>query len=267
MALGATHLFVASEAEVQENAECNGRVVQHPHFMYSTVTQRAVSALLAPYGVRYSTLTSPLHADSVQRLLWTRYPRLADLQYSCWNVPRDRAACSRCTQCLRIALTALAAGGDPGAMGVDIADVLEANRNWVPSEATAAASPRDRSRVMIHQQIVENMRAVSPATMLRALVGSDRRRLLRSRTWDALRTYRMMRRRVRRLPRMTIGWRPLALRDIDPLLRDRVAAIYASSFHEEPADTYRGVIVRGESLANWIVEPLDRRNSRAARVR
>ncbi len=263
MTLGATHLFVASEAEVQENAECNGRVVQHPHFMYSTVTQRAVSALLAPYGVRYSTLTSPLHADSVQRLLWRRYPELADLQYSCWNVPLNRAACSRCTQCLRIALTALAAGGDPAAMGVDVADVLEANRDWMPSEATVGASPGERSRVMIHEQITENVRAVSAARVLRVLVGSDRRRLRESRTWEAFRAYRTLRRRLRLRPRMTIGWRPLALRDIDPLLRDRVGAIYADSFPEEPADSYLGVIARGESLASWIVEPLDRRSTAA----
>ncbi|MEX1118666.1 MAG: hypothetical protein WEB60_07715, partial [Terrimicrobiaceae bacterium] len=39
------HLFLASEAEVQENTEVEGIPVQHPHCMYSGSTQRALQAL------------------------------------------------------------------------------------------------------------------------------------------------------------------------------------------------------------------------------
>src|SRR5262245_13021931 len=81
-ALGVPHLFLASETEVQENADLDGRVVQHPHFMYSTVTQRALAALLKPAGIRYSSLTAPLHSEQVQQLLWTRYRDLRELKYS-----------------------------------------------------------------------------------------------------------------------------------------------------------------------------------------
>lgn len=83
-ALGRSRFFVASEAEAQENAVCDGRIVQHHHFMYSAATQRALSALLAPYGIRLGSLIWPLYSMQVQQLLWSRYPDLSDLQYSCW---------------------------------------------------------------------------------------------------------------------------------------------------------------------------------------
>jgi perosamine synthetase len=253
---GATHLFVASEAEVQENAELAGRVVQHPHFMYSTVTLGAVSALLRPHGLGCSTLTSPLHADSVQRLLWTRYRDLADLQYSCWNVPPDGAACSRCSQCLRIALCAVAAGGDPATMGVDLAEVLIAQAAWSPSTAEPDAGPRARVRAEIHAHIAHNLRAIGPARMLRRLSAGDLRRWRDGRTRAALRAYAGLRARARRLPAREIGWRPGALADVDPLVRARVGAIYGAAFRAEPDAAYRAVLERAGRLTAWIVAPL-----------
>src|SRR5678816_80962 len=77
-------------------------------FMYSAATQRALSRLLEPYGMRYGSLTWPLYSSHVQHLLWSRYPDLSDLQYSCWLVAKDEAMCSRCRQCLRLAVVALA---------------------------------------------------------------------------------------------------------------------------------------------------------------
>src|SRR5262249_39724359 len=85
-ALGRTRLFLASEAEVQENAEIAGRIVQLPEFCYSAATQRALARYLEPYGFRFGSLTWPLYSPQVQRLLWGRYPDLCDLQYSCPNV-------------------------------------------------------------------------------------------------------------------------------------------------------------------------------------
>src|SRR3979409_2737935 len=42
-ARGATHLFLASEAEGQENIDVGGNIVQHPHAMDSVTTTPAVS--------------------------------------------------------------------------------------------------------------------------------------------------------------------------------------------------------------------------------
>jgi hypothetical protein len=65
MALGATHLFLASEAELQESVLRGGRVVRLIHLMYSAATQRAISAWLEPRGVRYGSLTWPLHSAEI----------------------------------------------------------------------------------------------------------------------------------------------------------------------------------------------------------
>src|SRR5262249_25929701 len=123
-ALGNTRLFLASEAEVQANAVRDGRIVQHQHFMYSAATQRALGQLLAPYGIRFGSLTWPLYSIQVQQLLWARYSDLCDLQYSCWRVGPDEATCSQCEQCFRITMTALASGHNPERMGIDLRKVL-----------------------------------------------------------------------------------------------------------------------------------------------
>jgi len=98
VALGATHLFLASEAEVQANAASEAGVVQMTHFAYSTITQQALQSLLAPLGIVYCSLTSPLHNNQVQRLLWSRYAGVCELQYSCWLVKTNEAACSACSR-------------------------------------------------------------------------------------------------------------------------------------------------------------------------
>ena len=64
-ALRRTNLFLASEAEVQENAEQDGKIVQHPHFMYSAATQRAFSRYLEPHGFRFGSLIWPLYSLSL----------------------------------------------------------------------------------------------------------------------------------------------------------------------------------------------------------
>ena len=132
MAKGATHLFLASEAEVQENVERDGRIIQHPHLMYSNITQRALSAWLEPAGMSYGALTWPLHSAQVLQLLWTRYRDLADLQTSCWMVGPTDPACNPCSQCLRIALGILAVGGRPERIGIDLVRLLTETRTWQP---------------------------------------------------------------------------------------------------------------------------------------
>jgi hypothetical protein len=160
MALGATHLFLASEAELQESVLRDGRVVRHPHFMYSAATQRAVSAWLGPSGMEYGSLTWPLHSGEVIRLLWSRYPDLASLQYSCWRVRADQAACSRCSQCFRIAVGIMAAGGHPERIGIDVPTVLEGRESWQPSwPAASDALPDDRVRADFSAAIIRSVRA------------------------------------------------------------------------------------------------------------
>jgi exopolysaccharide biosynthesis predicted pyruvyltransferase EpsI len=259
MALGATHLFLASETEVQQNAVREGRIVQHPHFMYSAATQRALSAWLAPAGVTYGSLTWPLHSAQVLKMLWTRYPDLADLQYSCWKVGPDEAACSRCGQCFRIALGILAAGGRPERVGIDLPSVLEANAGWAPGlPAPADAAPRDRVRSDLDSGVIAAVQATSPAHVLCTLALGGPRRLGERRTWAALAAYRRLRQRLAGLtaspPRYQAGF----LRLVDGLVRDGLGDIYAAHFLAAPEASRADVLARSEALTRWIVEPLVR---------
>jgi hypothetical protein len=239
---GATHLFLASEAEVQENVEVRGMTVQHPHAMYSVATQSAVSALLARLGMRYGSLQSPLHSEQVQQLLWRRYPDLADLQYSCWRVGPDEATCSSCSQCLRITFAALAIGESPQRMGIHLRKLIASMHRWKPRQGEAVL-PGERVALELHAATVRSI----VATPLRAVAAAGPLALLR---------FARMRSRLRDVPTSPApGYRPGYLEHVDPLLRERVAAIYASAFDTtENAEEMRH---RAIALARWIAEPLE----------
>lgn len=261
VALGVTHLFLASEAEVQENIELNGAVVQHPHFMYSVVTQRALDALLSPLGLRYGSLTSPLYSCQVQELLWTRYRDLRDLQYSCWRVQGDEAVCSRCRQCLKIAFCALALGDDPTLIGVNMAKLLIAMRGWAPKQVPISECPVMPNKIVSARNtthVARHIAATTPADVLRAIACGSTARLLSPWTWLAMASYRRLRRRaVKHCPGDPPGWRTGFLPLLDPLVRSRVGAIYAEYFRPEDEACYAGVLSRSDALASWIIEPLE----------
>ena len=103
--------MLASEAEAQLNAGRDGAVIQHPHFMYAAVTQRSLSRLLERRGISYGSLTYPMRAWQVGRLLWRRYPDAARASVSCWRHDRGEGACSGCSDCLADAVTALTGVG------------------------------------------------------------------------------------------------------------------------------------------------------------
>jgi hypothetical protein len=229
---GASHLFLASEAEVQENVEIGGQVVQHPHFMYSAATQGALADLLAPFGLRYGSLLTPLYSGQVQQLLWTRYRDLCDLQYSCWRVGTGEATCSRCSQCLRVALAALALGDSPERMGIDLVRLLPAMRDWQPAApprlggaplppaggqapstcplppaaagsppaASAALAARELPAVTValrlRRQVLRSLAATPTVRVAAALAAGGPGRLLRPAGWWALLAYARLRRRL-----------------------------------------------------------------------
>jgi hypothetical protein len=259
-ALGVPHLFLASEAEVQESVECDGRIVQHRHFMYSAVTLRGVSALLAPYGLQLSSLTSPLYAVQVHRLLWTRYRDLSDLQYSCWMVHQGEGACSKCRPCLEYALGVLALGDRPARMGLELGKVMREVRDWSPRTIdpdNRAPNPSQIASARHSGHIMANARAASPASFLRAMLLDHPRELFSSKGLEAFRCFRELKQRLEPLaPASPPGYRPGFLELVDPLLRDRVGAIYASHFSAEPDHKYADLLARSKRLARWVSEPL-----------
>lgn len=260
LALGATHTFLASESEVQETIAVGGWIIQHLHFMYSAATQRSLDALLAPAGIRYGSLTYPLHSFQVQRLLWTRYRDLRDLQYSCWQVGPDEATCSRCPQCLRLALGALALGDTPEAMGIDLVKLLNTNRDWTP-EITPSGSPALPRQIVGAALRRDTVRSIAGTPLRRvfcAIFQGGPGRLRRRETWTALTAYAQMRRRAGDLTLGPApGYRATFLDLVDALLRDRVSAIFDQHFTREQESADASGLARSLELIRWITDPLN----------
>ena len=196
--LAGTRLFLASEAEVQENAFINGRIVQRCRLMSSAATQRALAALLKPYGIHFSSLIWPLYSMQVQQFFGARYPDLSDLQYSCWRVGKGQATCSNCEQCFRIAVTALASGHDPRRMGIDLRRVLKFARQWkprtggiLPQDIAAQRSDRRVISAIGNTPSLDLTRILAPANWLQAL--SPEIILVRNR-------FRQLQREIMRVP-------------------------------------------------------------------
>ena len=255
-ARGVTHLFLASEAEVQENVDLDGTTVQHPHAMYSVVTQTVLSVLLSRFGIRCGSLISPLRSQQVQQLLWQRYPDLSDLQYSCWRVAQNEAACSSCSQCLRIAFGALAIGELPERMGIDLMKLMSTMQRWTARIlGDSPLLPGDRVAVELHAQTVRAI-AATPIRRFASALGP------RQHTMGGLLSivrFSKLRRRMRgTVIGQQPGYRPAYLAHVDPLVRDGVASIYAASFPPEDSKLHEPMRQRGEMLARWITEPLER---------
>lgn len=254
------HLFLASEAEVQESVERDGRIIQHRHFMYSAVTLQAVSTLIAPYGLRLSSLTSPLYAVQVHRLLWTRYPDLSDLQYSCWLVRDGEGACSKCRACLEYALGVLALGERPARMGLSLGKVMREVNDWSArtiDPENCAPTPSQIATARHGAQVMTNARAASTVSFLRAMLLDHPGELFSPDGREALRCFRALKRRLAPLaPASPPGYRPGFLDMVDPLLREGVGAIYASHFSAEAEHEYADILGRSKKLAQWVCEPL-----------
>ncbi len=282
-ALGATRLFVASETELQENVVINGKIVQHSHFMYSAATQRALARLLSSYGIRFGSLTWPLNSMHVQELLWARYPDLCDLQYSCWQVGQDDETCSQCSDCLRIAMTALAARRDPQRMGIDLGKILAFALRWSRgkvrrnildfalrwsrgkvrrnilalasrwSRATnneiTATLPTDLVARHFHALIFAAIRKTSLTHLAYLLTGGDIRRMLSPSTLAALGRFGVARMYARLAsPPPELGVREAFCDWLDPDLRPRLIAIYYHHFPREPRDRHFAVHERSNAL-------------------
>jgi perosamine synthetase len=253
---GAPRVFLASEAELQETALRDGVVVQHPHFMYSAVTQCALDALLARFGLRHGSTNYPLRSAQVQRLLWTRYPDLRDLQYSCWRVGPDAAACSACSQCLRVALTALAAGGSPAEIGIDLRRLLVSMQKWKPATGNGDGLPDARVKAALDGEILRDLAAVSPRSIVRRLLGDAPHGTGDPGLARALLAYATLRRRLRGRAAPTPGYRRAYLALVDERYRERLAAVFDAAFGATDPDDDAAALARTRALAEWIAAPL-----------
>jgi hypothetical protein len=258
-ASGATRLFVASEAELQDTSVVDGRIVQHSHFMYSAATQRALAALLAPYGIQFGSLTWPLFSDQVQRLLWERYPDLSDLQYSCWQVAPGEAMCSQCSECLRIGMVALAARRDPRTMGMNLVTLLDYAPSWERPIVPAADGelPKVTGARRSHAITRNAIRQASPFHVARLLCQGDPLRLLSAPVRRSLNQFRRLRRQTPRMPTPAAGMRQAFCDWLDPGLHDRLVDIYTRHLGREPRALHFAAFDRSRALTDRVTSSLD----------
>jgi hypothetical protein len=263
-ARGVTHLFMASEVENQENAWLGDEIVQSYFYMDSVATHRVLEAILQRFGIRYSSLMSPLRSSQAQELLWRRYPDIAPLQYSCWEVGADEVACGACEKCALAALRLIDRGVPPARVGIDTGRTLEWLGRLIPPPRRAAALPTRVSEAERGEDFVRYVRSISPWRM--ATTGMDGFGLRLAERVRAFRSHARTRRRLTGEPvTPPAGIWPSFNRFVDPLLRDRVVAVYAAEFRPEPGFRHLPVAERAEELARWITEPLSARQPFARR--
>jgi perosamine synthetase len=259
-ARGVHHVFLASEAEVQETVRRAGQIVQHKHFMYSAVTQQALRALLAPTGIRYGSLTYPLFQFHVQRLLSERYGDLQDLQFSCWKVEPEQTACSSCNECWTIALNLMASGVSPAEAGIEIVELIGAMADWRPRFDPAGddyrggdpSTPSEGVARTLDTQSLRCLRALD-AERLAAFVGEREQPAAR----EAMRAYAALRDRslsYRVDPEP--GYRAGLLELLDERVRTRLTAIFDEHFQRAPATEDERALQRTRTLTGWIAQPL-----------
>ena len=122
------------------------------------------------------------------------------------------------------------------------------NRALTPSQI---ASARHSGHVMT------NARAASSVSFLRAMLLDHPRELFSSDGRKAFRSFRALKQRLEPLaPASPPGYRPGFLELVDPLLRNRLGAIYAAHFTAEPEKEYAELLARSKRLAEWVCEPL-----------
>jgi hypothetical protein len=260
-ALGATRLFVASEAEVQVNGIVADTIVQHPHFMYSAATQRALARLLAPYGIRFGSLTWPLYSMQVQQLLWARYPDMCDLQYSCWRVRHGEAACSECKECFHRTLIALADRQNPERMGIDLPKILAYAPAWealLKERPAESVLPRHHAGRRVDAYMMDAVRRVSLVYLAFIIARGHGRRIGSRRVLDLLQDFRQFQNRARRFPRQPrLGVREAFFEWLDPELRDALTSIYTRYFPVEPRREHFGIFERSRTLTQRAASLLD----------
>lgn len=254
---GATEVLLASEAEVQASAVVNGHPVQHPHFMYSAATQRSLSALLERRGVGLGALTYPTHAWQVQGLLWSRYPELRELQYSCWRHVRGEGACSACHDCLSLALAALRNDVGPSRVEIDFGRLTDWMAGWRP-RLQAAELPNAQVRRAAHSATVRELATLRTRAVASTLIRRDRRQVARRGGLGSLLGYARLRAEVAPAaasipaPGYRHGW--LAL--VEGKWRESLQRIFDSEFPRAPASAYADGLERARRLIAHNTEPL-----------
>jgi hypothetical protein len=265
-ATGIGRSFLASEADLQYNANCTGGVLQHAHFASSAVTMTSLSGLLGPFGLSLGSLTYPLHTPQVQGLLWRRYPELTDLQFSCWLAAAGAQACGTCHQCFEIGMVVLAEGRSPSRVGIDPVRMVCSRAAWQPDQISPGTRRPLHPTRSGRDHVLRSLRATAPEQVAQIL-DADPACRGHSELGQALDVYARLHAAASELdippaPGYVGGFLEL----IDPDLREPLRAIVEQYFEAAPKREFAGTVGRSRALTARIAEPLGRAQPGALRV-
>jgi len=260
-AMGATHLYLASENEVSENHIESGRFMQHPHFMYSATTQGAIRALLEPTGMYFGSLISSLHSSQVQELLTTRYRDVRDLQFSCWRTTEERRACSECSECKRLGWIAMSLGESPSDLGIDLVHMLTNYDDPERASKVHTYPPSAAVSARMRAQMTRAIAGVSFGRVFWHVIREHPKALLQRRGWRAMGRFNRLRKEARERGHAEApGYRAGFLETLDPAIRAEVGAIFDEHFGREPEASYIEQLDRQRKVIEHITAPLRRRS-------
>jgi hypothetical protein len=256
-ARGIGRSFMASEANLQYNGERDGKVLLQPEFLSTAVTQGALDALLAQFGLGQGSLTYPVHVPQVQALLLHRYRKLAGVEFSCFRARPGQQACSECPKCLIIAMMTLAAGASPRVVGIDLVRVLCTFADFQLDAPQLAAGPVVHEFRRPGQHFVRVFQEISTSRVA-ALLADDPRSAQDPRLGEALAIWARLRADALAItvpppPGYIAGF----LEHVPPDLRMPLKAILDKHF--EPADPaeFAAILARAQKLTDWITAPLE----------
>ena len=254
---GASRILLGSAAELQTTAERDGGLVQHPRFAGAAITHGALAGLLRRRGVDLGSLTYPVPAWQIRRLLWSRYPELARLAYSCRRHEPGASACNGCRQCLATALGALGAGVGPARAGVDVGELLERFWEWRP-RLDDDGLPESRARRELHGAVVRELAAMRARAFAIRLARTEPRRLLSREGPGTLRRYAALRGRLagRAAEVPAPGYRHAYLGLVDERWRARLERLLDAEFERVPAAEDALDLARARARVERISEPL-----------
>lgn len=188
VARGAGQVAIAAQSDNHEATLIDGRITLYHMVMSAAPVLRAIAELSAPLGVTLTLPLAPVHYGQILELLYRRYPRLRDLQFSCFSQVGDQRACGVCVKCRRTALPYVTFGGRASGLGVDIVELYLALRRF--KAEPGGLLPREYHRAWLARQVMSATRAMPPRVAAWRLVREDPGALFSRRGRDALRAYR-----------------------------------------------------------------------------
>ncbi len=257
-AAGGGRGMLASEADIQYNAPGERGPLMHRDFLSPYPVQHALDVLLGGFGVRQGSLTFPLHMPQVVALLLRRYPALFELQFSCWQAPPGKQACSACPKCFQIALIALAEGVSPMTAGIDPIGALCAFGDWnldAPTVHVRSALHEQRSS---RDHVVRAVKGTS-TDRVAAILQSDARTRENERRGEALATYARLRAQGMAMsPPAPVGYVAPFVSFVHRDLREPLRAVFADYFEPSTEPLFAAMAARATALGSWIAAPLQR---------